>query len=125
MKQNQEETMNKNIKSIAILSFVLFLFTACKPKETHSSTNEPVEKEAAEVVLKACTKEAKQCTNGKTVGRNPKNNCDFDPCETPNPKSKKNPVMCSADVNECPDGSYVGRDHNNNCKFKDCPNSEQ
>jgi hypothetical protein len=28
----------------------------------------------------ACTMEALQCPDGSYVGRNPKNNCQFDPC---------------------------------------------
>lgn len=29
---------------------------------------------------KACTMEAKLCPDGSSVGRNPDNNCEFDPC---------------------------------------------
>ena len=119
------------MKSITILLITLFLITACQPKEVNSEAVEQPIKEVVkekepqkEVVLMPCTKEAKQCSNGNMVGRNPRNNCEFDSCDD-EPVKKKEPVMCSADVKECPDGSFVSRDHYNNCKFKDCPNSEQ
>ena len=126
------------MKSISIITLLFILLTACQPKEANHEV--VIEKPKAEVndniikadeatepeneeVLMACTKEAKQCSNGKTVGRNPKNKCEFDPCDIP--LNKEPHVMCTADVNECPDGSYVSRDHSNKCKFKDCPDSEQ
>ena len=122
------------MKSI-ILIITLLLLIACQPKEASSETikqpakdtvNETVKEEKSEdeVVLMPCTKEAKQCDNGKMVGRNPKNNCEFDPCED-KPVKKIKPVMCPTDVKECADGSFVSRDHYNNCRFKDCPNSDK
>ena len=119
------------MKLLSII-FTLLLLTACQPKEINSEVVEQPIKEVKDTVinesekeqiLMACTKDAKQCPNGRTVSRNPKNNCEFDSCD--NPKAKKDPVMCSADVKECPDGTFVGRDHYNNCQFKDCPDSEQ
>ena len=120
------------MKSFAILFVTLFLITACQPKEALSVAEETPKKKTVkeqnketekEVVLKPCTKEAKQCPNGKVVGRNPRKNCEFAPCEVP--KTNKETVVCPTDVKECPDGSFMGRDHYNDCKFKDCPNSIQ
>lgn len=133
MIETKRENMKQNIKSIVIFTLTLLLVTGCQPKENHTVAVDPVNNEVTDdvktkepkVVLKGCTKEAKQCPNGRVVGRNPKNNCEFDPCEKKSPKSNKDSVMCPADVKECPDGSFVSRDHKNNCKFKECPNSEQ
>jgi len=121
------------MKSI-ILIIILLLLIACQPKEANSDAIKQPAKESVketdkkhpqdEVVFMPCTKEAKQCDNGKMVVRNPKNNCEFDPCEG-KPVKKNNPVMCSTDEKQCPDGSFVGRDHYNNCRFKDCPNSDK
>ena len=91
---------------------VLFI-TACQQKEILQE----ITKETPE--LKACSKEAKICPNGRTVSRNPEINCEFNSCDRK--KAKVEPIMCTADVKECPDGSYVGRDHYNNCKFRECP----
>ena len=101
-----------------IFTVIIMLFVVgCQQKETSQEiVKQDTLKEVVE--LKACTKEAKTCPNGRTVGRSPKNNCEFDPCQKK--LIKKEPVMCTADVKECPDGSFVGRDHYNNCKFKDC-----
>ena len=120
------------MKNLLILCVTITLVTACQPKDTKSETeitetspinvesnNQPVK----EVVLKACTKEAKVCPDGNSVGRDPKNNCEFYACNTAT--KKKSSVMCPADVKECPDGSFVGRNHKNNCRFKDCPGSEK
>ncbi|VAW42404.1 hypothetical protein MNBD_GAMMA01-829 [hydrothermal vent metagenome] len=121
------------MKYLLIVTMVLFFATACQQKEEQPVTEQKVtEQEMAEQPatkppavkekepkLRACSKEARMCPDGRTIGRNPKNNCEFDSCDK---KSvKKEMVMCTADVKECPDGSFIGRDHYNNCKFKDCP----
>jgi hypothetical protein len=77
---------------------------------------------------RACTKDAKSCPDGSTVGRDGNNNCEFFKCPSlPRNSLKgklkgKKEIMCTTDVKECSDGSFVGRDHKNNCKFKACPN---
>lgn len=116
------------MKLFLIILTTLFLLAACQPKDVNSEAvdtplTEPVKEPKKEVTLKPCTKEAKQCPNGRAVVRNPRNNCEFDPCDPSN--IKKQPVMCPTDVKECPDGSFVSRDHYNNCKFKECPASEK
>ena len=63
------------------------------------------------------------CPNGRGVGRNPLNNCEFDSCESPVPK-KGEALLCTQDVKQCPDGSFVGRDANKNCAFKPCPEGD-
>ncbi len=60
------------------------------------------------------------CADGRGVGRNPLNNCEFHACESLAVK-KGEPMMCTQDVKQCPDGSFVGRDSNKNCVFKPCP----
>src|SRR6185369_1373395 len=65
----------------------------------------------------ACTLEAKQCSDGSYVGRDPANNCEFKDCPVTGSK------VCTDDVKMCPDGSYVSRDSANNCVFKDCPST--
>jgi hypothetical protein len=59
-----------------------------------------------------CTADAKVCSDGSEVGRDPDNNCEFFPCPGEN--------SCSADVKECDNGSFVGRDPENGCKFLPC-----
>lgn len=48
----------------------------------------------------ACTKEAKVCPDGSTVGREGPN-CEFAACP--------DDVVCTDDAMECPDGTWVGR----------------
>jgi len=68
----------------------------------------------------ACSKEAKMCSGGQVVKRNPRNNCNFDSC----PQHKKDTkTLCTADVKQCADGTFVGRDSNNNCQFPECRDS--
>ncbi|MFH1234578.1 MAG: hypothetical protein V1493_03110 [Candidatus Diapherotrites archaeon] len=59
-----------------------------------------------------CTAEAKICSDGSAVGRNPALNCEFDPCPG---------ESCTEEAKICPDGSYVARDPNNKCEFTPCP----
>jgi hypothetical protein len=109
---------------ISLITFLCFMLTvSCKQKETAKPIENPTT-----TVLTACSKDAKQCPNGRVVGRNPENNCEFDPCPEVKPAATNTPQllnekMCTADMHECPDGSFVSRDHSNNCKFKDCPST--
>ena len=64
--------------------------------------------------LPTCAREAKQCSDGVGVGRNPLRNCEFDPCSGEIP-------ACPADARVCPDGTSVGRDPYNNCQARPCP----
>jgi hypothetical protein len=119
------------MKNIFIISLVLLVVSACQQKEAQTlSEQEKVnESKIIEVNnpnhenLKGCTKEAKVCPDGSTVGRNPQNSCKFDAC--PKKSTKPTAKMCTADVKQCPDGSYVSRDHYNNCEFKACPHSKK
>ena len=60
----------------------------------------------------ACTKDARICPDGSSVGREWPN-CEFAACP-------QEPVMCTDDAKRCPDGSYVGREWPN-CEFSACP----
>ena len=123
------------MKKIALLTLIIVLFSACKQKENMVDTKNTTQDEQTTAV-KACTKDAKVCPDGSSVGRNPKNNCEFFECPKPAKNSSNNnslvngkngkgkgqqQVMCTADVKQCPDGTFVGRDHSNKCKFKPCP----
>ena len=127
------------MKKIALLTLIIAMFSACKQKENIVDTKDTTQDEQTTAV-KACTKDAKVCPDGSSVGRNPKNNCEFFECPKQTKPTDNNAnntfingkngkgkgkgqlqVMCTADVKECPDGSFVGRDHSNNCKFKPCP----
>ncbi|HHL31458.1 MAG TPA: hypothetical protein ENJ41_02655 [Oceanospirillales bacterium] len=112
------------MKNAFIILLAIVFITACQQSEKPLETSdEKANKPETPVAVMMCTKEAKSCPDGRVVTRNPKNNCEFDPCKKKAVKAE--PLMCTADVKECPDGSYVGRDHYNNCKFKDCPPSDQ
>jgi len=119
------------MKLTTILALALITLSACQQNETQITTETIKTDELTKVelnkpqtaVLKACTKDARSCPDGSTVGRNSKNNCEFDSC--PKKATKPTSKMCTADVKECPDGSYVSRDHYNNCKFKSCPVSKK
>jgi hypothetical protein len=119
------------MKNLLLASLFLLTVISCKENESQDTNTPPtIPVDAKQNInqIKFCTKDAKACPDGTSVGRNPKNNCEFDPCPTKAVKEKplkKEPVMCTADVKECSDGSFVGRDHYNNCKFKDCPNGDQ
>jgi len=58
----------------------------------------------------ACTKDAKQCPDGSTVGRVPPK-CEFEACPM---------TACTKDAKQCPDGSTVGRVPPK-CEFEACP----
>ncbi|MDA1079692.1 MAG: hypothetical protein O2840_03330 [bacterium] len=63
-----------------------------------------------------CTAETKTCPDGREVGRDPNNNCEFHACQPPN--------ACTTELKECPDGkTVVGRNLQNNCEFHSCPGS--
>ena len=101
------------MKTIIFLILLGTLSSCTRNQETELS-------EQKEKQIIACSKEAKMCIGGQVVKRNPKNNCNFDPC----PQQKKNTkTHCTADVKQCPDGTFVGRDSNNNCQFPACGNS--
>lgn len=109
------------MKTIFILTIILML-NSCTQEPEATKEPAPVQNQSSVEKPKACTKDAKMCPDGRTVGRNPAKNCEFDECETQ--PVKKEPLMCTADVKQCADGSYVGRDPYNNCKFKDCPSGD-
>lgn len=114
-------------KHLTIILILLTLFS-CQQKETQVAVDQdrvkaPKVVDLQKPVKQACTKEAKICADGSSVGRNPKFNCKFDDC--PKKASKPTAKMCTADVKQCPDGSYVSRDHYNNCRFKECPTSKK
>jgi hypothetical protein len=101
------------VKIIICLILLSVLYSCTKNQGTELS-------EQKETLIKACSKEAKMCTGGQVVKRNPRNNCNFDLC----PQHKKNTkILCTADVKQCPNGTFVGRDSNNNCQFSPCDDS--
>ena len=77
------------------------------------------------VILKFALEDAMECKNGKIVGRNPFDDCNWYPCDdvgiNPPDESDDDTVMCPMDVRYCKDGSVVSRDHTNNCEFFKCP----
>jgi len=104
--------MSRLPKIIVLLS-ILFFAAACKPV----LPNEPV-----------CTREAKLCPDGSSVGRiGP--NCEFAPCPQSPPQSS-NPkpappkdeenIYCTQDAMQCPDGSWTSRTPPK-CEFAPCP----
>ena len=115
------------MKKTTLFTLALLALTACQQNEAQSTDESNKIEISKTPALKACSKEARMCPDGSTVGRNPQKSCEFDACSKNNTKpiSKPYAKMCTADVKECPDGSYVGRDHYNNCKFKDCPTSKK
>jgi hypothetical protein len=60
-----------------------------------------------------CTKDAKECPDGSTVGREGPD-CEFALCPG------EEPTVCTDDAMECPDGSFVAR-KGPDCKFAPCP----
>lgn len=69
-----------------------------------------------------CTKEAKICPDGSSVGRNGPS-CQFASCPHEKGPSAPPPAgrqMCTMDAKICPDGSGVGRT-GPNCTFAPCP----
>lgn len=118
------------MKQTIILALIIFSVSACQQKEIQTNAANKDKTTALKLasVVKGCSKEAKICPDGSTVGRNPQNNCEFDICTKKTKKPKKIKAMakmCTADVKECPDGSFVSRDHYNNCKFKVCPENNE
>ena len=114
------------MKKTLIIAAFLIVSGCTHTEETHS--NETSEVDNSEV--KVCTKDAKMCPDGRSVGRDPKNNCEFFACDEKSSKPIKplpadDSVMCTADAKQCPDGSWVGRDNQNNCKFKPCPDGRE
>jgi hypothetical protein len=107
--------LNNKHKIIAIISvsFLILLFTIIAIIIVSGNKQLPSFNNIA------CTMEAKICPDGSAVGRNPKNNCEFDAC--PVVKDESTGILCTQDVKECADGSFVGRDPENDCKFKLCP----
>lgn len=75
------------------------------PPEDIAPPQEPVEDPDCAV---ACTKEAKICPDGSSVGREGPN-CEFAPCPDES-------VVCTDDAMECPNGTWVGRS-GPNCEF--------
>ena len=72
-----------------------------------------------------CSADAKECSDGSYVGRDPKNDCNFQPCKNDGEivvEEKDEPIFCTDDVQECPDGSFVSRDPSNECNFEPCKN---
>jgi outer membrane protein OmpA-like peptidoglycan-associated protein len=69
----------------------------------------------------ACTKDAKICPDGSTVGREGPD-CEFAPCpEEVTAESRAEPrSLCPKVVRECSDGSFVGR-AGANCEWRQCP----
>jgi len=107
------------IKYLLMILLLAFVTTACQQQDSPNNNETAVIKPA----IKACSKELKVCDNGRGVGRDPTNNCEFHPCLSA-PKTIKNQTLCTQDVKQCPDGSFVGRDNKNNCKFPACPEED-
>ncbi len=72
--------------------------------------------------VRGCTKEAKVCADGSSIGRSGPD-CAFASCPedkgptTPPPEGRQ---MCTMDAKICPDGTGVGRT-GPNCTFAPCP----
>ncbi len=62
----------------------------------------------------ACTRDAKQCSDGSYVGRTGPN------CQFVCPTNSSESVACTMDAGQCPNGTWVGRT-GPNCQFV-CPN---
>lgn len=109
------------VKNFILITLISFFLLNCQQKDTQveASENDPI-KQVTE--LKACSKDAKACPNGNSVGRDINNNCEFFACK--NKPLRKDTLMCTADAKQCADGSFVARDPNNNCKFNDCPSGQ-
>jgi|CXWL01.1.fsa_nt_gi hypothetical protein len=110
--------MFKNIRvmifSCCFLALLICRSSALEDLLSVNSENKPQENPSHIDIQKPdCTKEAKVCPDGEVVGRNPNNNCEFDPC----PSTQ----ACTAEAKLCPDGSGVGRNPKNNCEFDPCP----
>ncbi|KAF0700387.1 Aste57867_9092 [Aphanomyces stellatus] len=64
-----------------------------------------------------CVEDYRRCPDGRGVGRDPANKCQFFPCNVTNATMP----MCPPDVFQCPWGLKVPRDPDRNCSFFDCP----
>ena len=112
-------------KATLLLAFLMTFFlvmVGCQQKESSiAKTNNVTDPEKGAVGQ--CENDVKICPNGRSVSRNIKNSCEFDPCRKT--KFNKEPsvkaLKCTDDVKECHDGSFAGRDPYNQCKFKLCP----
>jgi len=93
--------MNIKIIYVGLAIVCLFIVNNCAKEIKTDDTSGVV-----------CTKEAKLCPDGSSVGRDPHNNCEFEPCPSE--------IVCIDDVKLCSDGSAVVRDPHNNCEFKPC-----
>ncbi len=103
------------MKLTTLLLLTTLALISCQQNEVIN----PTEPKQTSPSPKGCTKEAKICPDGRSVSRNPLNNCEFDSCQKSLPKAEEK--ICTADVKQCPDGSFVGRDGFNDCKFGNCP----
>lgn len=99
-------------------------FNPCPEDRAKAEESDQTAKESLGV--KACSKELKACPNGngRSVGRNPLNNCEFHTCESL-AVIKGESMLCTQDVKQCADGSFVGRDANKSCAFKPCPEADK
>ncbi|KAL9186071.1 hypothetical protein ACHAXT_005309 [Thalassiosira profunda] len=90
---------------------------------------------------KQCKEDARECSDGSFVERNPANQCRFYKCPVAEGGSKKpnslaagisasfaqnkpKPMSnekCGDDMRECSNGSFVERNPANQCRFHDCP----
>lgn len=70
---------------------------------------------------KACTEEARLCSDGSSVART-QPNCEFAPCPSDSwfTTGTLPPQACTMEAKLCPDGSAVGRS-GPNCEFAACP----
>jgi hypothetical protein len=71
-------------KLVGVFIILIFFVSGC-------STYTP-----PDITKKECSAEAMVCPGGSSVGRNPDNNCEFDPCPS-------SPIYCDASV-KCPSG---------------------
>jgi hypothetical protein len=67
----------------------------------------------------ACTLDARVCSDGSTVGRNPMNACEFYACPG---EAQNDGIYCPQDTKQCNNGTYVTRNPENRCQFDECPN---
>lgn len=114
-------------------------------KATDDTSTPPPPRPARDETV--CRLEKKECPGGEFVGRNPKNRCNFDPCNltsattTTVATSAKttatttaatassittastptgSPKACKKTLKECQGGEFVEQDPSNNCKYFPC-----
>jgi hypothetical protein len=70
-----------------------------------------------------CTMDAKVCDDGRSVGRDPRNNCEFYPCPIDEDElGRAAPTACTKELKVCADGeTSVGRNAERHCAFDACP----